>query len=290
MMEEVIYLNGTPVPRSKAQISALDYGFLYGYGLFETMRAYSGHIFRLEQHLDRLRCSAKVLELDLESIDYDLEKALYDTLRANELADARVRLTVSGGEGDASPDLTGSRGLTVLIVAKNYVPSSPQKGLTLSASSIRRNGRSPLSLVKSLNYLDNLLALRMARSVGADDALLLNEEGFVAESSTCNVFLVSRGTLITPDEKSGILSGITRQAVMELAPRLGVKVKEAKVTLEELLRADEAFLTNSMIEVAPLLMVDSQKIGSGSAGRITKKFMRAYTEMVQAETHEHKST
>ena len=290
MMEEIVYLNGELVPRSKAQISAFDYGFLYGYGLFETMRAYSGRIFRLEQHLDRLCCSAKVLGLDLESIDYDLGKAVYDTLRANELADARVRLTVSGGEGDASPDLSGSTGLTALVVARSNVAPSPQRGLTATVSPIRRNSHSPLSRLKSLNYLDNLLARRMARLAGADDALLLNEEGFVAEASTCNVFLVSRGTLITPDEESGILPGITRRAVMELAVKLGVKVKEAKVTLEELLKAEEAFLTNSLIEVAPLLMVDSQKIGSGSAGRITKKFMRAYTEMVQAETREQKST
>jgi len=290
MMEELVHLNGKLVPRSKAQISALDYGFLYGYGLFETMRAYSGRVFRLEQHLDRLRFSAEVVGLDLESIDYDLGKAVYDTLQANELADARVRLTVSGGEGDASPDLTGSRGLTVLVVANKYGPSFLQKGRTLSVSSIRRNGRSPLSRLKSLNYMDNLLARRMARSAGADEALLLNEEGFVAEASTCNVFLVSRGTLITPDEKSGILPGITRQAVMELAPKLGVKVTEAKVTVEELLKAEEAFLTNSLIEVAPLVMVDGRKIGSGSAGQVAKRFIWAYTEMVQAETHEHKST
>jgi branched-chain amino acid aminotransferase group I len=290
MMEEIVYLNGELVPRSKAQISAFDYGFLYGYGLFETMRAYSGRIFRLEQHLDRLRCSAKVLGLDVESIDCDLEKALYDTLRANELADARVRLTVSGGEGDATPDLTGSSSPTVLIVATNYVALSPRKELTVAVSSIRRNSHSPISWLKSLNYLDNLLARRIARSAGADDALLLNEEGFVAEASTCNVFLVSRGTLITPDEESGILPGVTRRAVMELAVKLGVKVTEAKVTLEELLKAEEAFLTNSLIELVPLVMVDGRSIGSGSAGRITKKFMRAYKELLQAETREQKST
>ena len=252
------------------------------------MRAYSGHIFRLERHLDRLFRSAKVMGIDLDSIDYDMEEVLHATLEANGLADARLRLTVSGGEGDASPDLAGSEAPTALVVAGRFMAPSVQEGLRAAVSSIRRNSSSPLSRVKSLNYLDNLLARREAKMGGVDEAILLNEEGVVAEGSTSNLFLVSQGNLITPDEGSGILPGITRQVIMGLASDIGVKTQESKVTLDELFQSDEAFLTNSVIEIVPLVQVDGRTIGSGIAGETTQVLMRAYTQMVQNEIWGHK--
>lgn len=287
-MEEIICLNGSLLPRSQARLPTVDYGFLYGYGVFETVRAYSGYIFRLGQHLDRLSRSARIVGIDLDAIGFDLEGAIYGTLEANGLADARLRLTISGGEGDASPDLSGSERPTVLVTAGSCITPPAQKGLTAAVSSIRRNSGSPLCHVKSLNYLDNLLARREARVEGVGEAILLNEEGFVAEASTSNLFLVSGDALITPDESSGILPGITRQVVMELAPGVELDVRESKVTLNELFQANEAFLTNSVIEIVPLVRVNDQAIGSGVVGETTQRLMRAYTQTVQDEIREHK--
>jgi branched-chain amino acid aminotransferase group I len=282
-MEEIVYLNGALMPRSEAKVSALDYGFMYGYGLFETMRAYSGHIFRLRQHLDRLSHAARLLGVALESVETALEKALYDTLEANNLTEARLRLTLSGGEGDASPDLSGAHSPTVLVTAKNYVAPAAQGGRLAVISSIRRNSHSPLSRVKSLNYLDNLLARREAKAAGVDEALLLNEVGLLVEASTSNLFIVSQGALITPDESCGLLPGIARRTVLELAASLGIEARESNLSLEGLLGAEEAFLTNSMIEIAPLIAVGDQRIGSGDAGELTRRLSQRYGELVRAE-------
>ncbi len=280
-MEEIVYLNGSLMPLSQARLSPLDYGFLYGYGLFETMRAYSGRIFRLERHLARLSRSAKLLGIDLESIP-DLEKALYNTLQANNLSHARIRLTLSGGEGEPLPDLV-IRVPTVLIVARSYTPYPRQvykQGFKAIVSRIRRNTQSPASAMKSLNYLDNLLARQEAKLAGADEAILLNEQGFLAEGSMSNIFLVSDNALLTSSEDNGILPGITREVVLELAPSLGIKTRERKIALKELLQADEAFFTNSLIEIMPLTQVGGQNIGSGRAGAVTQRLIAAYKELV----------
>ena len=282
-MEEIVYLNGSLVPLSQAKLSPLDWGFLYGYGLFETMRAYSGHIFHLEKHLARFSRSAKLLGIDPESAA-NLEKALYDTLRANNLFDARIRLTLSGGEGEPVPDPLASRSPTLLIIARSYIPYPRQvyeQGFKAIVSNIRRNTLSPASVMKSLNYLDNLLARLEAKLEGADEAILLNEQGFLAEGSTSNIFLISDNTLLTPSRDSGILPGITREVVLELAPSLGLEAVEREIASEELLKADEAFLTNSLIEIMPLTQVSGQNIGSGKAGVKSQRLIDAYKEMVE---------
>ena len=282
-MEEIVYLNGSLLPVSQARLSPSDYGFLYGYGLFETMRAYSGRIFRVEKHLARLSRSAKLLGIDLRSDIPDLEKALYNTLQANNLSNARIRLTLSGGEGEPVPDLL-PQNPTVIIVARRYTPYPPQvyqQGFKAIVSRIRRNTQSPASVIKSLNYLDNLLARRETKLAGADEAILLNERGFLAEGSMSNIFLVSDNTLLTPSEDSGILPGITREVILELAPSMDMKTIERKITLKELLQADEAFFTNSLIEIMPLTQVDEQNIGLGRAGAVTQRLIAAYKELVE---------
>jgi branched-chain amino acid aminotransferase len=282
-VEEIVYLNGSLLPLSQARLSPLDYGFLYGYGLFETMRAYSGRIFRLEKHLARLSHSAKLLGIELMSDIPDLEKALYDTLQANNLSNARIRLTLSGGEGEPVPDLL-PQNPTVIIVARRYTPYPPQvyeQGFKAIVSRIRRNTESPASVIKSLNYLDNLLARRETRLAGADEAILLNEQGFLAEGSMSNIFLVSDNTLLTPSEDSGILPGITREVILELAPSMDMKTIERKIALKELLQADEAFFTNSLIEIMPLTQVSRQNIGSGRAGTVTQQLLAAYKYLVE---------
>lgn len=281
-MEQIVYLNGTLVPRSQAKISPFDLGFLYGYGLFETMRAYSGHIFRLQKHLERLSKSAQALNIPLDA--FDLKRACHDTLKANKLNEARIRLTVSIGEGEAVPDLPKHPKPTVLVTAVRYAPLSAEsyrKGYKAVVSTIGRNSQSPLSHLKSSNYLDNILARREAGASGADEAILLNEKGFVCESSTGNIFLVAKKNLITPGEESGCLPGITRQVVIELARGLGISLVRREVQLEELLHANEAFLTNSIIELMPVAEVNGQRIGRG---KVTEKLMLAYKEAVVTET------
>ena len=282
-MEEIVYLNGSLVPLSQTKLSPLDWGFLYGYGLFETMRAYSGRIFHLEKHLARLSRSATLLGLESESTA-NLEKALYDTLQANNLSDARIRLTLSGGEGEPVPAPLAPRSPTLLIIASNYTPYPRQvyeQGFKAIISYIRRNTQSPASVMKSLNYLDNLLARREAKLAGADEAILLNEQGFLAEGSTSNIFSISDNTLLTPSQDSGILPGITREVVLELAPSLGIETVERKIAKEELLQANEAFLTNSLVEIMPLTQVSGQNIGSGKAGVTTQRLIDAYKEMAE---------
>ena len=280
-MEQIVYLNGSLLPRSQAKISPFDLGFLYGYGLFETMRAYTGHIFRLERHLGRLSQSAKSLGLSV--IASDLKKACHDTMKANKLKDARIRLNVSIGEGEATPDVPKHPKPTVLVTAARYVPLSDEiyrKGYRAVVSTIDRDSQSPLSHLKSANYLNSILARREARAAGADEAILLNERGFLCEGSTSNIFLVSSGKLITPDVESGCLPGITRQVVIELARGLGISISEREVKLEELLHADEAFLTNSIMELMPLAEVNNQRIGRG---KLTKRLIKAYKEAVIKE-------
>lgn len=279
-MEQIVFLNGILVPRSQARISPFDLGFLYGYGLFETMRAYSGHIFRLEMHLERLRASGKLLGLDVNA--QQLEKACHDTLKANKLDDARIRLTISIGEGEAIPDRPKQARSTVFVVALRYNPPPPetyQNGYRAIVSSIRQNSRSPLSRLKTVNYLNNILARQEAKANGADEALMLNERGLLCEGSTSNLFIVYRGSLITPGEESGCLPGITRQVVLEIAKGTGINISQRKVRLEELQCADEAFLTNSLIELMPLTRVNGKMIGRGQKGKITSRLMSAYKKL-----------
>jgi len=281
-MEEIVYLNGSLVPLSQARLSPFDWGFIYGYGLFETMRAYSGRIFRLEKHLARLTRSAEFLGITSESIQ-TLEKALYDTLQANNLSDARIRLTLSGGVGEPAPDPLAPRTPTLFIIARNYTPYPDyvyQRGFKAIVSDIRRYTQSRASATKSLNYMDSLLARREAKLAGADEAIMLNEQGFLAEGSTSNIFLISDNTLLTPSQDSGILPGITREVVLEIAASSNIQAVERKISPEELLQAKEAFLTNSLLEIMPLTQVSEQNIGSGKASAITQQLMDAYKELV----------
>ncbi len=284
-MADVVYLNGALIPHSEAKISVTDYGFLYGYGLFETMRAYVGKVFRLDSHIARLVESAERLGIEVEPAS--LKKAIYETLQANRLKEARVSLTVSLGEGSMVPDPCTCTKPTVLVMAEEYTPFPPEryeKGFSVTVSSIHRNSRSPLPGMKTANYLESLLARREARAAGVDDALLLNENGHLAEASSSNVFLVSKSALKTPRIESGILPGITRGVVLELASQQGIKALEMNLKLEEVITVDEMFLTNSIMEIMPVTMVSGKPVGSGKPGIITKKLMTAYRNLVLKET------
>ena len=288
-MEPIVFLNGALLPRPQARISPWDHGFLYGYALFETMRAYDGCIFHLEQHLRRLAHSAETLHIPVDASV--LEQACYDTLRANRLDSARIRLTVSIGEGGGTPEPPADPRPTVLIVATDYAPPSHEKyrdGFKAIVASMRQNSQSPLSRLKSANCLNCILARKVAKAAGADEAILLNDHGYLCEGSTSNLFLVSDSCLVTPDVDSGCLPGITRQTVVELASELGLEVEQRQTGLDELIQAEEAFVTNSLLEIMPLTQIDDGIIGRGSSrgsrGETTERLTKAYREAVDRET------
>jgi len=285
-MEHIVYLNGALMPLSEASLSPLDYGFLYGYGLFETMRAYSGRVFRLEEHLRRLRWSAELLGISTPLIE-DLASAVYDTLEANRLANARVRMTLSAGRGEPIPDISSCKEATLLVTAREYTPHSDeiyQAGYKAIISTTRRNSASPVSSLKSLSYIENMLARREAVSAGADEAILLNEHDSVSEGSTSNIFLVSGGNLSTPAPESGLLPGITRGVVLELAAQAGIQATEHPVTTADLMGAEEVFCTNSVIEIMAVTAVQHQQIGTGKQGPVTEQLHSAYRMAIASET------
>lgn len=291
-MEEVIYLNGSLVPRSQARVSVFDHAFLYGYGLFETMRAYNGRIFLLERHIERLFTSAAVIGLNVDLSHTNLGKACTETIIANKLKEARVRLTVTNGEGETFPWTSVADRNNVVITARPYTPLSEDKyrqGFRVGIASSRRNSQSLLSGIKSTNYLVNVLAKIEGERAGLDEALLLNERGYIAECGSSNIFLVSDSGLVTPSQTNGILPGITRVLVMELADKLGIKVMETDIKLSDLGTFKEAFVTNSTMEIMPLISIRDETghtvtIGFGKPGEITQKLMIAYKERVERET------
>lgn len=280
-MSNVVYLNGSLIPRSRAKVSALDYGFLYGLGLFETMRAYEGQVFRLESHLSRLSRSAELLGIPVTVSE--LRDAVRETIEANQLSNARIRVTISAGEGEMSPNLKTCRKPTMLVLAERYQPYPQEvyrRGFRTVISSIRRNSQSPLSGLKSTSYLESILARQQAREKGNDEAICLNDKGFLAEASMSNIFLVSEGILRTPGEESGILPGITRSTILELASKLGINLLEEDIRPIELFQAQEAFLTNSLIEVMPLTEIEGKPIASGKPGTLSEILLKEYRELV----------
>jgi branched-chain amino acid aminotransferase group I len=284
-MKQIVYLNGKLIPITEASIPVTDYGFLFGYGLFETMRSYNGRVFRLEGHLDRLKKTVKMLEIPLDITG--LKTAVYDTIEANNLKEARIRLTVSAGTGSPAPDPASCGEPTVLITAWQYVPYPDdiyERGFHTRLSTSRRNSRCRIASMKTLNYMENLIAKREAKTGGFDDVLFLNEKGLVSESSSSNIFLVRDNVLKTPGIESGILPGITRAAVLELAMQQSIKTVEADIPGDEIMSADEAFLTNSVMEIMPLTEIDSKPVGYGKPGAITARLMKNYRELVEKET------
>ncbi len=279
----LVYINGELLERGEARVSAFDRGLLYGYGLFETMRSYGGRVFRLDRHLSRLVRSAEMLGIGTALDTSELERAVYDTIAANKLIDARIRLTVTAGEGERSLSPPASGSLTIIVVAERLELLSStayENGIRAAIVGGRRNSQSLLSGVKVTGYLESLLARSQAAAAGAEEAVMLNERGLVAECSTSNIFIVASGRLLTPSVESGMLPGITRDVVLELASGLGIEASECDVAVADLLNADEAFITNSVIEVLPLVEVDQKPIGRGKPGEITARLSKGYRGLV----------
>jgi branched-chain amino acid aminotransferase len=265
------WVNGRLVGESEPSLSPLERGLTLGDGVFETMLAAGAKLFRSDEHLERLARGASLLAIDLPPAE-QLLAAMQDTLSANRLSAAVVRLTVSRGPDpgrglEVSPDVAP----TIIVRVSPHEPRTPgQAGLAAVFSTIRRNESSPLSRVKCLSYADNVLARLEARRRGADDAVLLNTAGEVCCASAANLFVVKGGSLVTPPVESGALPGVTRRCVMELAAARGLTIREAPVLPGDLWAADEAFLTNTVIGVAGLTSVEDHSIGAGRPGEVTR--------------------
>ncbi len=288
IMTPKCYLNNKLISLDDAKISVFDHGFLYGNGLFETMRAYRNyHVFRMRQHLDRLFHSAEIIGLQIKHSTEMIEDAIVETLAANNLAEAGyVRLTISQGVGLAGPDPSTCEEPTLLIVVKPFVPYPENlyhTGAHVIVSRMRRNAQSPVPRLKSLNFLENILARAEARDVGAQESIFLDTNGYVAEGSMSNLFFVRSGVLHTPSLECPILPGITRAVVLEIAAENGIPTREGQWILEQLSAADEAFLTNSLMEVMPLTQIDTVQIGKGAPGPITLKLMSLYARQMEME-------
>jgi len=279
--ELLVYINGEYIPRSRAAISVYDHGFLYGDGVFEGIRAYNGVVFKLREHIDRLYDSAKAIMLEIPISKEELMEAVLETLRRNGLRDAYVRLVVTRGVGDLGLDPRKCGRPNIVIITEPsiilYDGESKLRGISLIISSIRRDRVDATThQIKSMNYLNSILAKIEAIVAGADDAVMLDERGFVAETTSTNIFIVKNGRIITPPPTTGALPGITRNFVIELARRLGYEVEERDITPFELLTADEVFVTGTGAEILPVTGIAGRVIGDGRAGRITRHLMEEF--------------
>lgn len=275
-----VYINGDFVEKEHAKISVFDHGLLYGDGIFEGIRIYKGNVFKLQEHLDRLHKSAKAIMLTLPLSFKEMEKAVLDTVRINNRQDGYIRLIVTRGEGTLGIDPIKCKQATVIIIVDDiqlYPTQYYEKGIKIITASARRI--SPDSLdprIKSLNYLNNILAKLEATHAGCLEAIMLNKEGFVAECTGDNIFIVKNQALLTPSGSKGALDGITKNTVMQIAGKLGITASESEITQYDLYTADECFLTGTGAEIIPVIDIDGRAIGNGHPGEITKKLIKDF--------------
>lgn len=286
MAEELlVWLNGELVPKSQAKVSVFDHGFLYGDGVFEGIRAYNGKVFMLDEHLDRLYDSAKSIWLTIPLTKEQLKEAILQTLRANKLKDAYIRVVVSRGEGDLGLDPRKCPKPNIVIITDKielFPEELYERGIEMVTVSVRRNSPQALNPnIKSLNYLNNILAKIEAINAGKPEGLMLTLDGYVAEGTGENIFIVKRGELFTPPAYMGILKGITRQVVMQLAKEEGIPVHEVVLTLHDVYTADECFITGTAAEIVPVVKLDGRVIGDGVPGPITKTLIQKFRQYTQ---------
>jgi branched-chain amino acid aminotransferase len=286
-MPQVIYLNGEYVAKEQAKVSVYDHGFLYGDGIFEGIRIYNGNIFKCKEHLNRLYDSAKSIMLAIPLSYEEMEQALVETIRRNGLRDGYIRLVVSRGPGDLGLDPRRSPRANVIIIVEKlaiYPEEAYRNGLKTISVSQRRNIPDALNpKIKSLNYLNNILVKIQANLADVGEAIMLNSQGYVAEGSSDNIFIVKRGIVFTPPCYCGALEGITRLAIIEICERIGLKLKEEPFTLHDVFVADEAFFTGTAAEVIAVREVDGRIIGNGQAGPITTRLLQEFRTIVDKD-------
>src|SRR5436190_234102 len=283
--EAKIYIDGKFFPESEAKISVFDHGLLYGDGIFEGIRFYNGRVFRLEEHLERLWDSARSILLEIPITRDRMTKDLLETIRKNNLNEGYIRLIVTRGVGNLGLNPAQCRRPSIIIIATTialYPKEVCETGLTVVTCATRRTGAAALNpAVKSLNYLNNVMARIEANLAGADEALMLNDAGNVAECTADNVFIVKRGQIFTPPITAGALRGITRGIVFEIAGELGIKISEPEITRHDIYTADEAFLTGTAAEVISMINADGRTIGTGKPGPITGRIIARFRELTR---------
>jgi branched-chain amino acid aminotransferase len=281
-----IYIDGAYLPESEAKISVFDHGLLYGDGVFEGIRFYNGRVFHLEGHLDRLWDSARAICLTIPLSRQEMTAALLDTVRQNELQDGYIRLIVTRGIGNLGLNPYNCKRASVIIIAASialYPEELYQRGLDVITCGTRRMSPAALSpQVKSLNYLNNVLAKIEAIQAGAGEGLMLNDQGYVAECTGDNIFIFKNGDLFTPPISAGGLRGITRAVVFEIAKEFGIIVQEPEMTRYDIYTADECFLTGTAAEIIPVISLDKRLIGDGKPGPETARFIARFHELTQA--------
>jgi branched-chain amino acid aminotransferase len=281
-----IFIDGKFLNERDAKISVFDHGLLYGDGVFEGIRAYNGRVFKLKEHIDRLFYSAKAILLEIPMSHAALMKATAETIRVNKLRDCYVRLVVTRGVGNLGLNPRSCKKPTVIIIAGKiqvYPPELYAKGMDIVTVPTVRNLHSALNpAIKSLNYLNNILAKIEANNAGVEEAVMLNAEGFVAECTADNLFIIKHGEVFTPPNSAGALYGITRQTVIELAQASGLKVSEPNLTRYDLFNADECFLTGTGAEIMPVVKIDGRIVGTGRPGKLTRALVEKYHALTNA--------
>jgi branched-chain amino acid aminotransferase len=280
-----VYIDGKFYDERNAKVSVFDHGLLYGDGVFEGIRAYNGRVFRLKEHVERLFCSAKAILLRMPMSRAEITRAVLESCRRNKIHDGYIRLVVTRGVGTLGLNPNRCKNPSVIIIADKiqlYPPSFYTRGMEIITVPTMRNLHSALNpAIKSLNYLNNILAKIEANNAGCEEAVMLNAEGFVAECTGDNLFVVKAGKLFTPPLSAGALYGITRQVVIELAEHFGITVGEPNLTRYDLFNADECFLTGTGAEIVPVVKIDGRVIGSGKPGALTRKLVTAYHSLTK---------
>ena len=284
-MSRKIFISGKLVPQEDAKISVYDHGLLYGDGVFEGLRSYGGKVFRLAEHVERLYDSAKAIWLTIPMSQAEMSAAINDTVRANDLRDGYIRVIVTRGAGSLGLDPNKCSNPQIIIIADTislYPADLYEQGLAIVTVSVMRTNPAALNpRIKSLNYLNNILAKIEGLQAGCIEALMLNHKGEIAECTGDNIFLVRKGVLFTPPIDAGILEGVTRDAVIELAREAGIEVREIPLTKHDVYIADEVFLTGTAAEVIPVVKVDSRTIGAGKPGPITLDLKKRFHKLTR---------
>lgn len=284
MKEQLIFLNGQFVSKKDAVVSVYDHGFLYGDGVFEGIRVYEGNVFRLQEHVDRLYDSAKSIMLSIPYSKQELSELVVETLRVNDLLNGYIRVVVSRGVGNLGLDPASCARPQVIVIAEElalFPKELYESGIEIVTVATRRNRSDVLSpKVKSLNYLNNILVRIEAGLSGVNEALMLNDQGYVAEGSADNVFIVKNGEILTPPGYVGALEGITRNAIMEFAHNLGFSMREEVFTRHDVYVADEVFLTGTAAEVIAVVKVDGRVVGDGKPGAVTNQLLKEFRKTV----------
>lgn len=282
----LVYIDGNYYPKSQAKISVYDHGLLYGDGVFEGIKAYNGIVFKLKEHIDRLYRSAHTIMLQIPATKEDMIKMVLETLRKNNLKDSYIRLVVTRGVGDLGVNPKKCSKPTIIVITDIialHKSEAKEKGLTAMLSWVKRDPVDATTHeIKSLNYLNSILAKIEANINEVDEAICLDKNGFICEGVAENIFIVKNGSIFTPPSCTGALSGITAEAVMKLARKLGYQITEGNITPYELFNADEVFFTGTATEIAPVREINKRQIGKGTPGPVTKRVMEEFSKLVRS--------